>query len=111
MRIKRKLIYISFIRLTDKVSRDWYIDYSLEKGALVEYWDIVSLVREEHSEHGSLHVDYLRYLKTYEEFEALVQQPENQDAVYVMLISYSGRYMKPFRLLSKYSCKMVFLAW
>ena len=109
--MKRKLIYLSFIRLTDKVSRDWYIDYAIEKGAVVEYWDIVSLVREEHEEKGALDVDYLHYLKTYQEFEALVRQPENQDAVYVMLITYSGRFSRPFRLLSKYNCKTVYLNW
>ena len=109
--VNRKLIYLSFIRLTDKVSRDWYIDYSIERGAVVEYWDIVSLVREEHDEKGALEVSHLRHIKTYREFEELVRQPENQDAVYVMLISYSGRFSKPFRLLSKFNCKTVFLNW
>jgi hypothetical protein len=109
--MNRKLIYLSFIRLTDKVSRDWYIDYCIERGAVVEYWDIVSLVREEHQETGTLDVGYLRYINTYDEFESLIQQPENQDAVYVMLITYSGRSSKPFRLLTKYNCKMIFLSW
>lgn len=109
--MKPKLIYLSFIRLTDKVSRDWYIDYSIERGAVVEYWDIVSLVREEHDEKGALEVGYLRHIKTYQELEELIRQPENQDAVYVMLISYSGRFSRPFRLLSKFNCKTVFLNW
>ncbi len=108
---KRKLIYLSFIRLTDKVSRDWYIDFCIEKGVLVEYWDIVSLIREEHEEVGALDVDYLRYIKTYHEFEALIQKSENQTAIYVMLISYSGRYSKPFRLLTKHNCSMIFISW
>lgn len=107
----RKLIYLSFIRLTDKVSRDWYIDYCIERGAVVEYWDIVSLLREKHEERGALDVGYLRHIKTYQEFEELVCQPENQAAIYVMLISYSGRFSIPFRLLSKYNCKTVFLNW
>ena len=109
--MKNKIVFVSFIRLTDKVSRDWYIDYSIKKGAVVEYWDIVSLVREEHEEHGALSTSYLRYIRTYKEFVELVRLPENQDAVYVMLISYSGRFNKPFRLLSKYNCKMVSLAF
>jgi hypothetical protein len=109
--MNRKLIYLSFIRLTDKVSRDWYIDYCIEKGAAVEYWDIVTLTREEHDDVFTLSVGYLRYIKTYKEFEELVCQHENQDAVYVMLINYSRRFSKPFRLLSKYNCKMVFLNW
>jgi len=109
--MNRKLIYLSFIRLTDKVSRDWYVEYSIEKGAVVEYWDIVSLVREEHYEKSTLDVDYLCYIKTYKELEALLRQPDNRHAVYVMLISYSGRFSKPFRLLGKYNCKTVFLNW
>lgn len=109
--MNRKLIYISFGRLTDKISRDWYIDYSVEKGAVVEYWDIVSLMREEHNEKGALNPSYLRYVKSYRELDALLQATENQDAVYVMLLSYSGRFSKPYRLLSKYNCKMVFLNW
>lgn len=107
----RKIIYLSFIRLTDKVARDWYISYSIENGAVVEFWDIVSLVREEHDEMGELEVAYLRHIKTYQALASLLRQPENRDAVYVMLISYSGRLSKPFRLLSKYCCKMVFLSW
>jgi len=109
--MRRKLIYLSFIRLTDKVSRDWYIDYSLEKGAEVEYWDIVSLVREEHVERGALDSEYLRDIKSYTEFEALLRVPENTEAVYVMLISYSGHFSKLFRMLTKYHCKMVFISW
>ena len=109
--MKKKLIYVSFIKLTDKVSRDWYIDYSIAKGALVEYWDIVSLVREEHEEHGALCPKYLRHIKTYNEYEGLIRQTENQNAVYVMLISYAWRFRKPYRILSKCNCKMVFLSW
>ena len=45
--MKRKIIYVSFVRLTDKVMRDWYIDYLLGKGAVVEFWDVVSLLRKE----------------------------------------------------------------
>jgi hypothetical protein len=109
--MNRKLIYISFGRLTDKISRDWYIDYSIDKGAIVEYWDIVSLMREEHDEYGALNPDYLHNVKSYRELEELLQRTENQGAVYVMLLSYSGRLSKPYRLLSKYNCKMVFLNW
>ena len=68
--MKRKIIYVSFIKLTDKVSRDWYIDYCIGKGALVEYWDIVSLVREPHAEEGALVVEYLRKINSYREVEA-----------------------------------------
>ena len=105
--MKRKLIFVSFIRLTDKVLRDFYIDYNIKKGAEVEYWDIVSLLRYDYHEMGTLDVDYLRYIKTYEEFDELLRLSENQGAVYVMMITYRRKFIKPFRLLSNYNCKMV----
>lgn len=107
--ISPKIIYLSFGRLTDKISRDWYIDYSIKKGAEVEYWDIVSLMRETHDEKGSLDLPYLRYINSYSELERLLQL--NKNALFIILISYSARFSKPYRLLSKYNCKMVFLSW
>ncbi len=109
--MKKKVIYVSFIRLTDKVSRDWYIDYLREKEVAVEYWDVVSLVREEYSQQGSKTTDYLRALRTFDEFEARILRPENRDALYIMLIAYEGRFSRIFRLLSKYHCRMLFFSW
>jgi hypothetical protein len=106
-----KIIYISFIRLTDKVARDWYVEFCIEKGAKVEFWDVVSLVRVEHVEYGALEPDYLQVIKSYKQFETLLRLPENAGAVFVMIVSYSGRFSKPFRLLSKFNCKMVHLSW
>lgn len=109
--MRRKVIYVSFVRLTDKVSRDWYIDYLIEKGATVEYWDIISLVREDHSEHGAIYPDGLRTPRSFSQIEELLHRPENRDAIYVMLISYTGRTTKIFRMLSKHDCRMVFINW
>ena len=109
--MKRKLIFVSFIRLTDKVLRDFYIDYNIKKGAEVEFWDIVSLLRNDYHEMGTLDVDYLRYIETYQEFDELLRLPENKDAVYVMVMVYRNEFTKPYRLLSNYNCKMVYMNW
>lgn len=108
---KNKIIYISFIRLTDKVARDWYVEFCIEKGAKVEFWDIVSLVREEHNEKGMINEDYLKTIKSYDELEKLISLENNLKTVYVMLITYTGKYVKPYLILSKYKCKMVLLSW
>jgi hypothetical protein len=109
--MKRKIIFVCFGRLTDKMARDWYIDYLIEKGMVVEYWDIVSLVREEHSERGAQNPGYLFVLRTFAELEMMLRKPENRDAFYMMLITYAGRFTKVFRLLSRYDCRMLNFAW
>jgi hypothetical protein len=107
----QKVIYVSLIRLTDKVARDWYVDYLIERGVQVEYWDVVSLLREEHSERGARDAPYLRVFRSFAEFERRVHLPENRDALYVLLVSYGGRFLRPFRLLSKHRCRMAFINW
>ena len=106
-----KVIYISFVRLTDKISRDWCIDYLVAKDVTVEYWDIISLVREEYDEINSNTPDYLHIFKEFSEIEARLRLPQNRDAFYVMLVTYEGRFSRIFRLLSKYNCRMLYIAW
>lgn len=107
----RKVIYISPSRLTDKTSRDWYIDFLIGKGVAVEYWDVVALIRDDYAEAAAKTTGYLRIFKTYSEVEAMLDLPENKNAYYVMLVSYAGFTVKLFRLLSKHDCKMLFMAW
>ena len=109
--MNRKVIYVCFGRLTDKMARDWYIDYLIEKGVTVEYWDVVSLLREEHAERGALNPAYLRVFRTFGDVEAELRQPENRDALYLMLITYVARFTRIFRLFSKYDCRMLTFAW
>lgn len=107
----RKVIYVSFGRLTDKMARDWYIDFLIGQGVQVEYWDVVALVREEHEEYGSLQSDYLRVFRSVSELEAALRLAENRSALYVMLIAYSGQMLRIFQLLSREGCQMLNFAW
>ena len=109
--MKRKVIYVCFGRLTAKMARDWYIDYLIEKGVTVEYWDVVSLVREEHSEQGEQSPGYLHVLRSFNDVERMLRMPENRDALYVMLITYVARFARVFCLFSKYDCRMLYFAW
>jgi hypothetical protein len=77
----------------------------------VEYWDVVSLLREEHSEQGARNPNYLRVLRSYDELETRLREAENRDVLYVMLISYIGQFTRIFRVFSKYDCRMLFIAW
>jgi hypothetical protein len=109
--MKRKVIYVSIGRLTDKMVQDCYIDHLIGNGVNVEYWDAVSLLREEHAERHAITPAYLRVLRTFRELEGLLQQPENRDALYVILITYTGRFARLFRMLSKHRCRMLTFAW
>jgi len=110
--MKRKVIYISHARLSDKLSRDYlYIDYLIAKGATVEYWDVASLVRGEFDEPTAKSADYAHTVRTYSEFETMLRLPENRDAIYIMAVTYFGGSTKIFRLMSKYDFTMLKIEW
>lgn len=106
-----KVIYISSSRLTDKTSRDWYADYLIGKGVEVEYWDVVALVRDDYDEAAAKTTNYLRIFQTYSEVEEMLCIPENRNAYYVILVTYTGFTVRLFRLLTNYDCRMIFMAW
>jgi len=106
----KKIIYISFARLTDRVLCDYHIDYLIEKGMSVEYWDIVPMVFKENSDAGMKTTDYLRILRSFNELESMLRLPENNEALYITKIGCIGRFTKIFRMLTKYDCRVVYLA-
>jgi len=107
----RKIIYLSWVKWTQHTAEFFFIDYCIEHGALVEYWDIVALMADQDIEKSEIDPGYLRYISTLEEFDKLLQQPQYQNAIFVTDIACSARSSKFFRLLSKYNCKMISFGW
>lgn len=107
----RKVIYISFIRLTDKTSRDWLLDFLIKKGIHVEFWDIVGLVRQSYQEESAKTAKYLKIISSYEELESRIKCSDNKEAIYVILVSYASFTIRFFRLLKKYNCFTMFFSW
>ena len=99
------------MRLTDRVSQDWYVDYLIDKGVVVEYWDITPILRKDFSEVSTKQTDYLRILGSYNEFEARLSYSENRRALYVILFYFDGSVTSLFRYLCKYKCYTVLFAW
>jgi hypothetical protein len=108
--VANKVVYVSIMRLSPKVARDWFIEALAEQGTEVEYWDVASLVYGDDG-HRSQAAPYLRAPTSYAELEALIARPENRAAVYMMLIPYEGRTARMYRLLSAYDREMFFISW
>jgi hypothetical protein len=106
----KKVIYVSYMRLSERVSRDWYIDFLVSKGVAVEYWDLVPLLFGGDTS-ASKQTDYLRTARNYQDIHTLLRLPENKGALYMMLISYEGRTADVYRLIGEHDCWTYFIAW
>jgi len=109
--MNEKVIYVSWMPLTKKVSNDWYIDYLISKDQTVEYWDVSYLLRGELNQTRTINPCYLYTIRTYREVKKKLQLPENRDTLFVMLISYDGMRASFYRLFSKKSCRMLYIRW
>lgn len=107
----KKVIYISHGHLSEKVLRDGYMDYLQANGIIVEFWDLVTLLFGEIVEANSIHRNFVFTPGTYGEIEKRLRLTENRDAAYVMLLNFEGRFVKIYRLLSRYNCKLYFTDW
>lgn len=120
----RRLIYISTMALTPWVSQAWYIDYCLSKGLLVEYWDLRLMFLGDKRQRCPLEKDpykallpnllgdkspRLTQIRSSEHLEQLVNDSQNHNVLYVMLLTYSWRFVRPFVLLSKHSQRMIYI--
>lgn len=105
----KRVVYLSCIPLTAKVSRDWYLDYLRESAVQVEFWDITCLLRGTITEHHSREADYVRKIEDLPILEqAIIHQ---RDAVFVLLLPKTWQFRTVFRLLSHHRCKTVIVKW
>jgi hypothetical protein len=105
-----RVIYLSYIPLTAKVARDWYVDYLWESPAVhVEFWDATRLLRGQVTEHHQQAAVYVREIGSFPELERAIAK--QRDAVYVLLLPKNWKFRKVFRLLSRYHCKTAIVKW
>lgn len=109
--MNKKVIYVSPMHLSDKVSQDWYVDYLIDKGVVVEFWDITLILREDFTEFSMKETDYLRMLGSYNELEARLSLSGNRNALYVIMFNFEGRFASIFRYLNKHECHTILIAW
>lgn len=106
-----KVVYLSYDRLTAKTERDWYISELLKEGLDVEYWDIASLISSNLLEPNEVERPYKKIFGNFTELNESVDLAASTDACFVMLFAYDARSAEIYRLLSRYSARMVFLYW
>ena len=105
-----RVIYLSYIPLTAKVARDWYVDFLRESPEIhVEFWDVTRLLRGQVIEHYQQAATYVREFESFPELEVAIA--EQSDAVFVLLLPKTWKFRKVFRVLSQHHCKTAIVKW
>jgi hypothetical protein len=104
-----KVVYVSAGHLTDVFASGWCLDALVERGADVEYWDVVDLVRPPYIERWERQADYVRKVRTFGDLKALIKS--NRDARFVIVMTYEPATLPVLRLLSRYRVKTFLFSW
>ncbi len=104
-----RVIYISCIPLTSRIANDWYINYLLESGVEVEYWDIARLIRGQVIEHYQLDGSYVRIFDSYDEFESALFVESG--SVFVLLLFKIWKFRRVYKILVAAKVKTVMISW
>lgn len=107
----KQVVYISWMPLSEKVERDWYISYLRERGVPVQYWDVTSLLFKDVNFAASLPRDFVTRVGSYQQLEGLLSARDSRDTNFVMLVNYETRFNKLYRMLTEHGCRLCFFEW
>lgn len=105
----KKIIYILYLPLTEKIEKDFYIK-DLSISFIVEYWDISKLFFRNIEINGAINRDFIKKIKSYDEIIDLINNNKKEETLYIPQITYEWKVIKLFRILSKHHCKLAFYA-
>ena len=111
IKAEKKIVYLSYIRLTDRVSKTWFIDDLISRKINVEYWDLISFMRENHEELYEIKPAYLSYIDSFKDLSYRIKRESQKQTIFIILFPYNFETFKVHRMLSKHKVKKVYIDW
>lgn len=107
----KKIIYISWLPLTDYVIKENFIDHLIENNIPVEYWDLSEMMRGSLNEFGKEDAAFVKIISDHGELESKLLHSDENKNIYVLLMSLCGKTLNVYSLLRKHRCKTVYINW
>lgn len=105
-----KVVFIEYLPLTRKIEKDFYIDDLLEASIEVEYWDITKLYFPHLTLNDRVERAYIRTVSSWKHLESLLNATDTNKTLFIPQITFSGRVIHLFRVLTKHRCELGFFA-
>ena len=104
-----RVVYISYMPLTSKIERDWFIAFLRESGLGVKYLDVSRLLRLRLTESSEILTEYSSKVASYLELEEFISR--NKKAIFFVLVPQKIEYRKIFKILNENQCKTMKICW
>ena len=99
----RKVVFLRYLPLTQKISKDFYFEEISASGIKVEYWD-VSFLLTGISQIEDYRSDVVRKFSSYSEISRVLKGIDRKSTLFVLIMTYNGDVLHLYSILSKYKC-------
>lgn len=109
--MQKKVIYLRYIPLTQKIEQDFYLRTLIDNGICVEYWDISKLfdfVPSDLETYESSIQIKVRKFASYKDLKDAISI--NRDSLFWLIMTLEPRLFRLWFILSKYNCKKIVFA-
>lgn len=101
----KKIIFINYEKISNKIFRDYKTDYLMSQGINIEYWDVTRLITNE--VHRS-EINYVFIIDSFNEFDKKLEFEEDKKTLIIPLFYLMGNSIKLYLHLNKYNLKTAF---
>lgn len=106
----KKIIYILYLPLTEKIEKNFYISELTQNGFETEYWDISNIFFNNLIISGTVEREFIRKINSFKELKSLLKKTDRKNNLFIPQITYEWKVFRLFRLFKKYKCKTAFFA-
>lgn len=103
----KKIVFISYLPLTKKTEKDYYLDSLIIRNAEVEFWDLSSFYFSEIKLLDTIDPEYVKKFSVLTAVESQLIKADIEKTVFVVLPSLDGSVIDLFMLLTKYKCELL----
>ena len=105
-----KVIFVSFVHLSSRISKEFHIDYLIKNNIEVEYWDVVNLFFIEKNHISYKNESVVKYISNYNELKSLLNIPENSKSIFFFNISHGSKFLKIHELFMNFNCSIFYIS-
>jgi hypothetical protein len=110
MESMKRVIYILYIPLTQKLETDLYINYLIDNKIDIEYWDVSEIFFAKFTLTDSVKRNFIKKINSYESIKEQLSEIDIVHTLFIPQITFDYRVIKLYKILTKFKCRLLFFA-
>jgi hypothetical protein len=98
-----KVVFVSYFPLNERTYKNFYFEESIQNNVQVNYLDLTALFFPDKINPNDLHFNGTVKINSYKELKNYLKSQDNENTLYVSIMTFEWRILRLFRMLTKYA--------